>query len=99
MEQTCRMLALDDSLPCRHYIRANDNREPGFCRQPNKFRCDEAMKKKLPSISFSRLVDFIHCKKRYKHAVLDGLKVKAEHLPEPLKLGTAWDIFIRSLYK
>jgi hypothetical protein len=57
------------------------------------------MKKKLPSISFSRLVDFIHCKKRYKHAVLDGLKVKAEHLPEPLKLGTAWDIFIRSLYK
>jgi len=58
----------------------------------------EAMRIKLPAISFPHLVDFIACKKRYKHAAIDGLIVKPEYLPEPLKLGISWDIFVHSLY-
>jgi hypothetical protein len=56
------------------------------------------MKKKLPSISYSRMVDFIHCKKRYYHSVIEGFELKPQYLPEPLKLGRAWDAFTRHLY-
>jgi hypothetical protein len=92
------MLTPGDGKPCRHYIRPNKAEEPGFCLQPNRFRCIEALKVKLQAISYSSLTDFIHCKLRYKHRIIDGLEMKPQHLPEPLKLGTAWDIVIRSLY-
>jgi len=98
MNTTCKMLSPGNGKPCQHYIRPNNDSEPGFCTQPTKFRCVEAMRIKLPAISYSHLTKFIACKQRYKHAVIDGLKVKPEHLSEPLKLGTSWDIFIRSLY-
>ena len=98
IEKTCNMLTPGDGKPCKFYIRPNKATEPGFCTQPDQFRCIEAMKIKLPAISYSRLADFIRCKQRYKHAVIDGLEVKPKHLPEPIKLGTGWDVFIRSLY-
>lgn len=56
------------------------------------------MKKKLPNISYSRMVDFIHCKQRYYHRAIEGIGLKPLHLPEPLKLGRAWDAFTQSLY-
>jgi len=57
------------------------------------------MKAKLPAISYSSLTDFIHCKLRYKHRIIDGWQMKPQHLPEPLKLGRAWDALIRQLYE
>ena len=73
MKHTCRMLTPGDNSPCKHYIRPNDPTDPGFCRQPTQFLCMEAMKHKLPSISYSRLTDFIHCKRRYYHSVIEGI--------------------------
>jgi hypothetical protein len=56
------------------------------------------MKRKLPAISFSSLTDFIHCRRRYKHRKIDGLQVKPQYLPELLKMGRAWDSYIRYSY-
>jgi hypothetical protein len=56
------------------------------------------MKKKLPTISFSSLTDFISCKQRYFHHKVEGLCIKYPHLPEPIKLARAWDVYTRHLY-
>ena len=98
MTFVCQMLTIGNGLPCRHYIRPDNAEDPGFCQQPSQFRCTEAMKHKLPSISYSRLTDFIHCKRRYYYSVIDGIEVKPHHQKEPIKLGRAWDSFIRSQY-
>jgi hypothetical protein len=45
------------------------------------------------------MTDFIHCRRKYFHGVVEGLQVKAEHLPEAIKLGRAWDAFIHHLYE
>jgi len=92
------MLSPGNGKPCQHYIRPNKADEPGFCKQSSMFRCIEAMKVKLPAISYSSLTDFSHCKLRYKHRVIDGLQMKQQHLPEPVKLGRGWDANIRYLY-
>jgi hypothetical protein len=99
MEYACPMLTPGNELPCEFYIRPKKPKEPGFCRQPTRFFCVEAMKRKLPAISYSRLSDFIHCKLRYYHGVVEGLRVKPEHLPEAIKLGRAWDAFIQHSYE
>lgn len=98
MTFVCPMLTPGNGLPCLHYIKPDNVEDPGFCRQSTQFRCIEAMKHKLPSISFNRLADFIHCKRRYYNSVIKGIEVKPHHLPEPIKLGRAWDAFVRSLY-
>src|SRR5210317_143228 len=98
MKNTCKKLTPSNGKPCQHYIRPNKADEPGFCQQPSQFRCIEAMKAKLPAISYSILTDFIHCKLRYKHRIVDGLQMKPQHLPEPMKLGRGWDAHIRYLY-
>jgi hypothetical protein len=98
MKYICPMLTPNNGLPCKHYIRSNNTEEPGFCTQPSKFRCTEAMKKKLPSISYSRMVDFISCKEKYRLRVLKGIEARPHHLPEPLKLGRAWDAITHYLY-
>ena len=54
---------------------------------------------KLPPISYSSLTDYIQCKSRYKHRIIDGLQMKSQHLTEPLKLGWAWDAYNRYLYE
>ena len=96
-EHTCSMFTPGDGLPCKHYIRPIQGEDPGFCTQPTRFRCIEAMKRKLPSISYSRMSDFIQCRRLYYHTVIEGLEVKPEHLPEAVKLGRAWDAFIRRI--
>lgn len=98
-EHVCQMLTPGNDLPCKHYIRPNEPGESGFCTQGANFFCTEAMKKRLPSISYSHATDFIHCKRRYLHGVIEGLKVKPEHLPEAIKLGNAWDLIMRSKYE
>lgn len=97
-EHICQMLIHGNGLPCKHYQRPNEPHEPGFCTQPTNFFCTEAMKKRLPSISYSRATDFIHCKRRYLHGVIEGLRVRPEHLPEAMKLGKAWDLILRNKY-
>ena len=97
-ELICKMLTPGNDLPCIHYIRPNEPGEPGFCTQGTNFFCTEAMKKYLPAISHSRLTDYIHCKLRYRHAVIEGLRVRLEQLPEAMKLGKAWDSIIRGKY-
>jgi hypothetical protein len=97
-EHFCKMLTPGNGLPCKHYIRPNEPHEPGFCTQPTNFFCTEAMKRCLPSISYSRLTDFIHCKLRYRHGVIEGLRVKDQMLPEGMKLGKAWDLIMRNKY-
>lgn len=99
MEQICNMLAPGDGLPCKHYIRPDDPSQPGFCSQPERFFCVEAMKRKLPAISYSASTDFIHCRLRYYHGVIEGLRVRSHQLPEPLKLGQAWNTFTRFMYE
>jgi hypothetical protein len=97
-EQFCQMLTPGNDLPCKHYIRPDETGQPGLCAQSTNFFCTEAMKKRLPSISYSRATDFIHCKLRYKHGVIEGLRVKDEMLPEAMKLGKAWDLIMRNKY-
>jgi hypothetical protein len=98
-EQVCKMLAPGNGLPCRHYIRPNEPGEPGFCTQGANFFCTEAMKKYLPSISYSTFSDFVQCRRKHYLHVVCGLKVRAEHLPEPVKLGCDWDSIIRGKYE
>jgi hypothetical protein len=98
-EHICTLLTPGNGLPCKHYLRPDDPTQPGFCTQGARFFCEEAMKHRLPSISYSRLSDFIHCKRRYYHAVIEGLSVKLERLPEPIKLGRAWDAITRGKYE
>ena len=98
MEIICKQLIPDNNSPCRHYIRSINANEPGFCKQFTRFRCTEAMKVKLSPISYSSFTDYVHCKERYKHRNIDGLQMKPEHLPEPLKLGRAWDAYGQYLF-
>lgn len=95
----CPMLRPTETAPCQHYIRPSDANDPGFCRQPTVFRCIEAMKRKLPAISYSSVTDFIHCKLRYRQRIIEGLKVRPQHLPDAIKLGQIWDGFIRQQYE
>jgi len=98
-EYICTMFTPGDGLPCQHYIRPVQKDDPGFCDQPTLFRCIEAMKRKLPSISYSRMIEFIQCRRRYYHTVIEGLEVKPGHLPEAIKMGRVWDAFIRGMHE
>lgn len=99
MENKCKFLVKSDKSPCVHYIPAQRREEPGFCSRETAFHCIEAMKRKLPAISYSRLTDFISCREKYKYGVVDGLKIKPHRLPEAMKAGRAWDLIIRSRYE
>ena len=98
MKNTCQQFTPGDQTPCIHYIRPVNPKEPGFCRLPDHFRCIEACKKKLVPLSYSSLIDFIHCRMRYKHRKIDGIEIRTEHLPEAMKLGAAWDAFLNAQY-
>lgn len=99
-ETTCKFLKKGKGdLPCAYYIRAIDPNEPGFCSRETVFRCIEAMKRKLPRISYSRLTDFISCRRKYEYGVVDGLRLKTHCLPEAMKAGRTWDISMRSRYE
>ena len=97
-EHICQLLTPGNGLPCMHYIRPELKGEPGFCCQPTRFRCTEAMKHHLPAISYSRMTDFIACRRKYYLGVVEGLQVKPEQLPEAIKLGRAWDAYLHHLY-
>jgi len=99
VENRCQHLTPGDGLPCRYYIRPIVKEEPGFCQRPDTFRCVEAMKHKLPAISYSSLTDFIACRRRYYHRTVEGLQVKPQHLPESAKLSKGWDLFSRAMHE
>ena len=95
MNQKCPMLKPTKNLPCIHYIQSLRSTDPGFCKLSTMFRCIEAIKHKLPAISYRSASDFIRCKLRYKRRVVEGLHVRPTHLPETIKLSQAWNSFIR----
>jgi hypothetical protein len=96
MKNTCQQFTPGDQAPCKFYIRPVNPKEAGFCRLPDHFRCIEACKKKLAPLSYSSLIDFIHCRMRYKHRKIDGNEIRPAHLPEAIKLGAAWDAFLNT---
>ena len=98
MEPTCHLFTPGDGTPCAHYIRPDDPSEPGFCRQTDFYHCTEALKRKLPPLSYSSLTDFVRCRLKYKHRKIDGIEIRPQHLPEPIKLGSLWDTFINTQY-
>ena len=98
MNVPCEHFIPTTDRPCASYVRPKVKREPGFCQRPNMFRCVEAMKRKLPAISYSSATDFIRCRRSYYHRVVEGLQVRPEHLPESMKLGKAWDLYTHHLY-
>lgn len=97
VEEICPMLTPIEGTPCKHYIR-DEKGKPGFCSQGTRFHCTEAMKKFLPAFSYSSLTDFISCKLKYYYRKVQGIQIKPQHMPAPMKLGRAWDLFIRHQY-
>jgi hypothetical protein len=70
----------------------------GLCSLPDMFRCAEDLKKRLPKMSHSSRIDFIHCRRKYYYRKIQGLQVKKRMLPEPVKLGIIWDKFLENKY-
>ena len=75
-----------------------NQKETGFCGLQDYFRCIEACKKKLAPLSYSSLIDFIHCRLRYKHRKIDGIEIRPAHLSEAMKIGMAWDTFCNTQF-
>jgi len=56
------------------------------------------MKHKLPSLSYSQLTDWASCKMKWYYRKVMGLEIIPQAMPEPMKLGAAWDQIIQHLY-
>ena len=78
---------------CKHYIDGLKD-EAGFCDRPSQFRCIEALKLHLPSVSQSAVKMFCHCRERYYKHYIQGITLRDEHLPLPIKCGSVWDAFM-----
>ena len=76
---------------CAHYIQSDIEGEAGFCTLKDEFRCKEALKRFLPSISQSALKMFAHCNMSYKLHYIDGIKLKDKKLPDAMKAGIIID--------
>ena len=71
---------------------------------PTMFRCTEPETKeedmKQDVVSVSQLTTFTHCRYRwYLHYIsYGGIRLKDEHLPLPMRLGSIWDEFQNAWY-
>lgn len=95
---TCNMRKKTTASPCTHYLKPDLPTEPGFCKLSSRFRCDEALKQKLPAITQSAVKSFAQCKAKYKHNYIDGIAPHDWMLPEPIKLGATWDAYQESIH-
>jgi len=96
--QTCKFYSPLKTKFCKHYIDGLKD-EAGFCKRASQFRCIEALKIKLPSVSQSAIKMFCHCRERYYKHYIQGITLRDEHLPLPIKCGSVWDTFVDSLIR
>lgn len=86
----CKERIKADNGPCKHYIKHEKQNMAGYCALENKYRCIEAIKHYPLSLSHSTRMDWA-CKYKVYYRQILGLKVKPEHIPLPIKLGSCWD--------
>lgn len=86
---TCPKLQPGLKKRCIHYI--SNSGEAGFCGLKGEFRCSEAMKSLLPSITQSALKTLLQCPWKYYLTYIQGYSLKDAYLPDPIKLGAIWD--------
>ena len=96
LRSTCKLFIPDStgSKLCIHYIPPYQVGECGFCDCPTIFRCHEELKQKQPSLSHSAVQTWTACKMAYYYYYVLGIRIKAEHLPKVMKMGSIWDKFI-----
>jgi hypothetical protein len=81
---------------CIHYL--NNSDDIGLCKLPTQFLCVKDLMTRLPKLSHSSRIDFVHCRRKYYYRKIQGLQTKKSMLSEPVKLGTIWDRFIEAKY-
>jgi len=85
----------DPDIICRHYLDGFKN-EAGFCATSHHFRCIEALKTSLPTLTMSAMKAFCQCEEKYRLQYIQGIKCHDEELPLPVKLGLTYGDFIGS---
>jgi len=80
---------------CRHYLNGFKN-EAGFCATSHYFRCIEALKTSLPTVTMSAMKAYCQCKEKYRLQYIQGIRCRDEELPLPVKLGLTYGDFIGS---
>ena len=99
MRNSCVHIDPGNGPPCVHLLRSEKPGHPSFCNWPGGWTCIEWLKRNLNEIDYSSVQAFIQCRQKYNLKKVKGLQVKPEHQPEPLKLGKAWDEFMRGQYE
>jgi len=77
----CRFRRKVEGKPCVHYIK------PGLCALPQFFRCIEYVEKFEPQLSYSSLMSFLRCRRKWYIEEILGLEPIEEMIPLPLKRG------------
>lgn len=93
MEQTCKFYKPLKTKFCKHYINGLKD-EAGFCNKPSQFRCIEALKTHLPSVSQSAVKMFCQCRWKYYQHYIKGIELRDEYQSLPIKCGSIWDAFM-----
>lgn len=90
----CNRILPTESSPCKYYIKGVAHGEAGFCKLKDRYRCIEAMKHYSPSFSVSAMNTYLQCPYKYYLQYIEGVKIKEEAKPLPMKLGTIWDEYV-----
>jgi len=77
----CKLRRKVKGKPCVHYIK------PGLCALPQFFRCIEYVEKFEPQMSYSSLMSFLRCRRKWYIEEILGLEPIEEMVPLPLKRG------------
>jgi hypothetical protein len=80
----------NDFSQCKSYDEPEDEREVGFCKRPDEFKCVSIIPKSL-HLSQSSVNNYLTCHHLYWLKQIKGVQVKDEFKSAPLKMGTLWD--------
>jgi hypothetical protein len=80
----------NDFSGCKYYDEPEDEREVGFCKRPDEYKCVSIIPKSL-HLSQSSVNDYLTCHHLYWLKQIKGVQVKDEFKSAPLKMGTIWD--------
>lgn len=79
--------------------RIDDGDKPGFCKNPNNYRCvKEAGLMKLP-LSYSTAGDFLTCPFLYYLKNIRGIRINNASTSKALKMGKLWDAAKQNILK
>ena len=78
---------------CTYHDPADDERECGFCKRPEYYRC-LADDKVIP-LSYSSVSNFLTCHHLYYLTAIRGIQTKDSAQSSALKLGTLWDAVLQ----